>query len=129
VGWIATNRDGLLRTDYDGQNGSWMCYTQILPEVEQVIFYSVCPIPVPAFARPAMTEYLCRINADLSLGNFELEFSYNMVRFRTSVDVTDVGLTSLLFRNLVYHNLAVMDVYLPAMLGIIAGGQPTEFAA
>jgi hypothetical protein len=125
-GWEAADEsEGLFRTVYDGQNGSWMCYTRILQELDQVLFYSVCPVSVPASTLQRMTEYLCRVNADLSLGNFELDFSHNAVRFRTSVDVADVGLAPLLFRNLVYQNLAVMDLYLPEILGIVAGKQST----
>lgn len=123
-GWeVVSGVEGLLRTIYDGQNGSWMCYTRILPDLDQVIFYSVCPVSVPTVALSTMTEFLCRVNADLSLGNFEMDFSLNSVRFRTSLDVTDVGLAPLLFRNLVFHNLAVMDIYLPEVLGIVAGGK------
>jgi hypothetical protein len=129
-GWeTVADVEGLLRTVYDGQNGSWMCYTQLLPGLEQIIFYSLCPVSVPAPAIPIMTEYLCRVNAELSVGNFEMDFSHNAVRFRTSVDVTDIGLSPLLFRNLVYPNLVVMDIYLPEMLGIIAGGQSAIPAA
>jgi hypothetical protein len=123
-GWEAVSSvEGLLRTIYDGQNGSWMCYTRILPELDQVIFYSVCPVSVPVVAVSTMIEFLCRVNADLALGNFEMDFSQNSVRFRTGLDVSDVGLAPLLFRNLVFHNLAVMDIYLPEVLGIIAGGE------
>lgn len=128
-GWEAVaNAEGLLRTIYDGQNGNWMCYTRILADLDQVLFYSACPFIVPTSALYSMMEYLCRVNGDLSLGNFELDFVHNAVRFRTSVDVTDVGLAPLLFRNLVYQNLAVMDLYLPEILGIIAGGEPTLLA-
>ena len=124
-GWeIVDDAEGLLRTIYDGQNGSWLCYTRILPDLEQVIFYSTCPVTVPASALPAITDFLSRLNATLSMGNFEVEFVHNVVRFRTSIDVTDVGLAPLLFRNLVYQNLAVMDLYLPEILAIVAGSQP-----
>ena len=121
-GWEeVAGAEDLLRTIYDGQNGSWMCYTRILPGLGQVIFYSVFPVSVPTSAVSIMTEYLCRVNAELSLGNFEMDFSHNTIRFRTSVDVTDVGLAPLLFRNIVYQNLAVMDIYLLEMMGIVAG--------
>jgi hypothetical protein len=112
--------DGVLRTVYDGQNGSWMCYTQILNHLQQVVFYSICPVPVPIHAVPTMAEFLCRANADLSVGNFEMDFSHHGVSFRTSLDVTDVGLAPLLFRNMVYQNLSAMDDFMPELMGIIA---------
>ena len=123
-GWESiTSPHSVLRTVYDGQNGSWMCYTRLLPELDQVVFYSICPIPVPPVAVSVMLEFLARINADLSLGNFEMDFDALKVRFRTGIDVTDVGLSQLLFRNMVFQNLAVMDIYLPQILGIVAGVQ------
>lgn len=116
--------ENLLRTIYAGQNSTWMCYTRILPENQQVIFYSICPIAVPKSALSTMTEFLCRVNADLAVGNFEIDQDHCTVRFRTGVDVTDVGLTPLLFRNMVFQNLAVMDIYLPEILGVVAGRRP-----
>lgn len=127
LGWQWEEMDdveGLLRTAYQGQNSSWMCYTRILDGLNQVIFYSVCPVPVQKAALSNLCEYICRINAELSLGNFEIDFEQLSVRFRTSIDVTDVGLTPWLFRNLVYQNLAVMDLYLPEMMGIMVEALP-----
>lgn len=121
--------EALWRTFYDGQNGSWMCYTRILPELDQVVFYSICPVSVPTTAINVMVEFVCRVNAELSLGNFEIDFGHQIVRLRTSVDVTDVGMSPLLFRNMVFQNLAVMDIHLPQMLGIIAGQQSALPAA
>lgn len=120
--WEAiADADDVLRSVYDGQNGSWMCYTQILNHLQQVVFYSICPVSVPSFAMSTMVEYLCRANAEISLGNFEMDFGHNVVSFRTSLDVSDVGLAPLLFRNMVYQNLSAMDAFMPELLGIIAG--------
>lgn len=124
IGWQweeVAGVEGLLRTVYNGQNGTWMCYTRILEGMGQVIFYSACPIPIPESAMPSLCEYVCRVNAELSLGNFEIDFDHASMRFRTSIDVTDVGLTTWLFRNLVFQNLAVMDVHLPELLSMMAG--------
>jgi len=76
---------------------------------------------VPAIAIPTAIEFLSRVNGQLSLGNFEIDFDTKVVRFRTSVDVTGVGLAPYLFRNIVFQNLAAMDLYMPELLGIIAG--------
>jgi hypothetical protein len=36
-----TGAGGLLRTVYVGQNGTCLCYTRILPDLEQVVCYTV----------------------------------------------------------------------------------------
>jgi len=122
--WEATAESkNLYRCVYDGQNGTRMCYTKILPDVEHAVFYSLCPVNVPAAALPSMTESLNKINAELPVGNFELNFGFHVVRFCTSIDVTGVGFSPLLFRNLVLQNLTVMEYYLPVFLGIISGNR------
>jgi hypothetical protein len=121
---VTAEADGILRSAFDGENGRWMCYTQVSSEHEQGLFYSVCPVLVPAYVFSALKEFICRVNAELSLGNFELGCGHNVVRVRTSVDVSGVGLAPYLFRNLVFQNLAVMDFYFQEIMGIIAGRQP-----
>lgn len=119
--WEAmTTTEEVLRSVYDGRNGSWMCYTRILSERDQILFYSVCPIAIPPVVVPSLMEFLNRVNTELAFGNFEIEFDSNTVRFRTSIDVKNVGLTPSLFRNIVFQNLAIMDRYLPRILGIVA---------
>ena len=119
-----------LRLIYAGQKASWVCYTQVLPELQQVVFYAVCPVTVPSPLHQRLAGLLSRINVDLTMGNFELNFNHGVIRFRVGLDVTDVGLSPLLFRIVVYQNLAVKGLYLPDPLAAIANGATgSELAA
>jgi hypothetical protein len=50
------------------------------------------------------------------------------VRYRTSVDVEGGELTSVMIKNMVYLNIAVMDQYLPGLKKVVKDGFEPEKA-
>ncbi len=108
----------LVRTAFRSDNGSWRCYVNILPERQFVIFYSVLDILVPQERLQAATEFITRANYGLFIGNFELDLSDGEVRFKTSIAVTEEGMSTAMFQQLVYTNVMTMDKYLPGIMRI-----------
>ena len=109
----------LLRIDFQGENGQWVCLAQAREAQEQFVFYSICPNNVPVDKRIAMAEFLTRANCGLVLGNFELDFDDGEIRYKTSIDVEDTHLDSALIKHLVYANVLMMDKYLPGIGAVI----------
>ena len=48
-----------------------MCYTRILPELEQVIIDTVCPIALPPIVATKVLGFLNQTNSELFLGNLK----------------------------------------------------------
>jgi hypothetical protein len=109
----------LLRIDFQGENGQWICLAQAREAQEQFIFYSICPNTVPPNKRLVMAEFLTRANCGLVVGNFELDFEDGAIRYKTSIDVEDTQLNAALIRHLVYVNVLTMDKYLPSLAALI----------
>jgi hypothetical protein len=114
----------VIRTDYRGQHGQWICYARIEEDERRVVFYSVYPESIPQAKRAAVAEYLTRINYGLSVGNFEMDFDDGEVRFRTGLDLEGINLQAELFRPLLLNNIHTMDKYLPGILRITQQGLP-----
>jgi hypothetical protein len=119
----------VLRLGFEGEAGRWVCYAQAKDDVQQFLFYSVAPSPVPEELRGAVAEYLTRVNMHLSVGNFEMDFEDGEVRFRTSIDVEGDRLTAPLVRSLAVANVVTMDRYLPGLAAVVAGTGPAEALA
>ena len=116
-----------LRTGFKGENGEWTCYARAREEMEQFVFYSVCPTNVPPERRPAMAEFLTRANYGLIIGNFEMDLTDGEVRYKTGIDVEGDRLSAALVKNLVYANVLTMDQYLPGIMRLIyADVSPAE---
>jgi hypothetical protein len=119
----------ILRLPFQGKGGRWNCYAQIrvTRDVEQVLFYSVLPLNVPADKLPAIAEFITRANHGMALGNFELDFNDGEVRYKTSVDVTETEITSSLLRPIIYTNVLMMDKYMSGLMAVVyADMSPAE---
>ena len=121
MGWSFSQIEGrpILKFNFIGRNGQWICYAHAREEHEQLIFYSICPALVPEEKKTAMMEFISRANYGLTIGNFEMSFPEGEVRFKTSIDVEGEELTPGLIRNLIQANIAIMDRYLPGIMAVI----------
>ena len=111
---------------FKGTQGLWTCYAEIREEFFQFTFYSICPINVPAHKRAAVAELLTRLNSRLQLGNFEMDFDSGDLRYRTSLSLDGdaaVGdkLDTVLLKPLVYINVNMMDLFIPAIMAVAYG--------
>ncbi|MGE5602853.1 MAG: YbjN domain-containing protein [Nitrososphaerales archaeon] len=119
----------ILRLPFQGKGGRWNCYAQIrvTRDVEQILFYSVLPLNVPADKLSAIAEFITRANYGMALGNFELDYNDGEVRYKTSIDVTDTEITSNLLRPLIYTNVLMMDKYMSGLMAVVyADVSPAE---
>lgn len=120
----------IYRMGFSGANGQVACYAQIRVDLEQFIFYVMCPVKAPEDKRPAMAEFIARANYGLRIGNFELDFSDGEVRYKSSLDFENVALEPQLIRNAIYPAVQTMDRYLPGLMGVIYGNKtPAEAVA
>lgn len=108
-----------LRTSFSGENGKWTCYAHAREEVHQFVFYSLLPVNTPSDKLDAMAEFMTRANYGMIVGNFELNYEDGEVRYKTSLDIGDGDLSLLLVKQLVYPNVATMDLYLPGLMAVI----------
>jgi hypothetical protein len=112
----------MLRLDFEGKNGQWLCYARERAAENQFIFYSICPVKVPPERRLSMAELLTRLNFMLMIGNFDMDFGDGEVRYKTSIDVEGSYLTAASVHQLLSANVLIMDEYLPTLLAVIYGG-------
>jgi hypothetical protein len=117
-----------LRLAFQGENGKFDCYAQVIIKRSQFIFYSVSPIKVPKPKRRGVGEFISRANYSLIIGNFELDFTDGEIRYKTSIDVEGSTLTFPQIKNLVYTNVMMMDRYLPGIIAVINGDASPEAA-
>lgn len=125
--YVQVGDSPILKLEFVGDNGEWQCYAQVNEELYQFVFYSVCSIRVPPSKRPAIMEFLHRVNFGLIIGNFEIDADDGEIRYKTSIDVEEDRLTYALIKRLIYPNVLMMDKYYPGIMAILyAGISPKE---
>lgn len=127
--YVSLEEGATLEMAFIGDNGRWSCSAQARDEEQQFLFYSICPLTIPAEKRSAIAELLTKANSGLILGNFELDYSDGEVCYKTSIDVEGDRLTPTLIESLVYTNVTMMDQYLPGIIAVLNGTSPDDAIA
>ena len=91
------------------QSGKYHCIADVSEDFYRFIFFSICPTNVPSLRRKEMAELITRINYNLFLGNFELDFEDGEIRFKTSIIYETIELNHTIIDHIVTSNLVTMD--------------------
>ncbi|MEM7112150.1 MAG: YbjN domain-containing protein [Chloroflexota bacterium] len=96
----------------------------VFPEQEQFAFYLMMlrPIPVETIARVA--ALITRLNNELVVGNFELDYDERAVQFKVSLVFRGAELSQAFVRNAILAGLDGMRAY-AKVIGDVAAGQQT----
>ena len=109
----------VLRMNHWGENGRFSCQAEYNQAQEIFYFYSYFPVDVPEDKRMKMAEFLTLVNYGMRIGNFEMDFTDGVVRFRTSIDFEGQELSYALVSNHVYPNVWMMDRYMSGLFAIV----------
>lgn len=119
-GWVVDELDdGAVQFFVRGDSGEWYGQVWWIAETEQLLVYSLVPIPVPEAARRVVAVLANDVNASLSAANFELDRDDGALRCRVAVSVDPASLDVDLVRRAVHLNVATTDRHLPDFVGPI----------
>jgi len=87
---------------------------------------------IPNKARPerraAAAELLTRINWELSLGCFEMNYTDGEIRFRTSMILPGTDITDAIAEHLIRSNLSIVDERITQIMAVLYAGVTPEDA-
>lgn len=103
----------------NGENGSWVTRVVVYEQERDILIYSFLSVKVPANKRLAIAELLLRINNDLFLSSFQMDFETGEVVLKNAISMMDGFFTNDMFGKLFYANLYSFDEYLPTIMQAI----------
>lgn len=112
--------------DYSGKAGDLTLRAEVLVETEQLVISAEAPVLVPVERRAAAAEYLCRASFGLYVGSLELDMDSGVARARCGLDFEGEPLSSRLIRNALSIAVRLMETYLPGLLLVIEGAEPSR---
>ncbi|MCL4872186.1 MAG: YbjN domain-containing protein [Anaerolineae bacterium] len=129
-GWHPQPVEGhtAYHTYFRGRNGETHCFARVRSDLEQVMFYVMCPVKAPESAFASTIEFITRANYGLRIGNFEFDYSDGEIRYKSSLDFEKIELTPQMIKNMIYPAVSTMDRYLPGLMGVMYGGKSAEEA-
>lgn len=123
-GWSIHRLDDreVIKSVYEGKNGSFTCFAQEIAKHEQFVFYTVFPVRSSQATRTAVAEFITRANYGMIVGNFEMDYSDGEVRYKTSLDFEHVVITAPMLQHVIYLNVLTMDRYFPGLMRVLYAG-------
>lgn len=122
------NNQPVIRAGFRGERGTWVCYVRVDEANKRFLFHSNLGLNIPGQYRAAVAEYITRVNFELPLGNFEMDFDTGDVRFKTSIEAPEGELTVGMVRALAYTNVRAVDHYFPGLMAVVHSGLSPEAA-
>lgn len=114
-------RSDLIEVVFENAIAQWKSYAKANGGDRAFLFYSVVAVEVPEERRPAVAEFITRVNFGLVTGNFEMDWNDGEVRFKTGIELSGVTPTTELVVALVQPNLAAVQRYQPGLRMVISG--------
>jgi hypothetical protein len=93
----------------------------------QIVVYAYHPLIIVSSMRSTVIELFSRINSELTIGNFELDFDDGHIRFRTGLDYTGVVLPKEMVKTAVELAFGTLATYhTPLVRTLFDDCSPTE---
>ena len=110
-------------TDLKGEVAAYRIVAHVDAESELFQVYGYSPIRVPEGSRPAIAEAVARANYGLRVGKFEFNVDEGDLRFQASQALTGESVGEGVIDRLIGTTMAMLDMYLPAVLSVIYGNE------
>jgi len=111
----------VVRVEIEAERGTWELYVELREEAEQILVYAVYSVILPPERQAPLAELLHRINCDLVVGSFELDYDESAVRMRMSADMAVTPPSRLLLERLIIGNTVMMELYLGSIDAVSTG--------
>jgi hypothetical protein len=122
------NTTTIISLSLTGNNSSFRTYLEIKESQDRLIVYIDTPVKIAKNQRAAVAEFLMRVNYNLVIGNFEIDFRDGEVRFRAAVDVEGSALSKEMVKTLVFVSASTADRFFPGIMSVCFGGKLPEDA-
>ena len=109
----------VVNIQFVGKNATWTCSAYTYDDREQLAFYSNIPLLVSKDKRNIMSEFLTRANFGQILGNWEYDLDLGKIRFKTSIDVEGMEISTQSLNQVIYTNVLTADKSIPGIRSIL----------
>lgn len=124
IGWAPklTNNSGVLLVDFE-EDGTPIqdAIFSVSSKFERFICYFNFRDAPSKILQNQLVEFITRANFNLVFGNFEYDYESGRIRFKSSIDFSNVDLTEILMRNAIQSTMDVVEQYADLLLEVLRG--------
>ena len=122
------DHDGMFIAGVETDSGDFEVLVVAEEADKQLTCFCICPDEVPEDRRNDVAEYIIRVNNNLMMGVFDMDFDDGDVRVRSSINFADMQPTTDAVALLLHGAISSADVYYPGLQAVIDGEATPEDA-
>ena len=96
-------------------------HAAISDELEQFVFYLMFALVPPLDRRDECANLITRINHDILVGGFDLDFDTGRFCFKNGVSFHGSGLRAQQIRNVILGSMQAVELYADAIVAVVNG--------
>jgi hypothetical protein len=123
VKYMANSDTRSIYAEFRGEVGTYRIIAAVDAEADLFQVFGYAPVRVPDGARPSIAETLVRANYGLKVGKFEMDWNDGELRFQAAQILSDGNLDDDVIGRLMGTTIAMLDMYLPAVMSVIYGNE------
>jgi len=123
IRYLTSSDNRSICADFRGEVGTYRIVAAIDPDDSLFQVFGNSPVYVPEGCRRAIGEAVVRANYGLKVGKFEMDFGTGDLRFQASQLLPYDTLEDQTIERLIGTAMAMLNMYLPAILSVIYGNE------
>lgn len=117
-------KNNVIRFSMDSDIASQLRFIFRIVNELTVMFKTLLPFNIPEKYRQQVSEYITRVNYEMLMGNFEMDFSDGEFSYKISLAFEEEhGIADDVILRLTYIGFNMMDIYAKGVFAIIHGGK------
>lgn len=113
----------VISAGFSGKAGAYQILVKVDDQDNLVQVFGTVPLAVPEGSRNDICQTLTRANYGLRVGRFEFDLDDGQIHFHVTNVMDGHELSDKLVGRLIGTTLAMLDRYMPAILGVIYGNE------
>lgn len=123
VSYMTRDENQSICADFRGKAGMYRIVAQVDDDDDLFQVVGFAPVRIQEGSRPAIVETITRANFGLRVGKFEMNPDDGELRFHAAQILTHGCLDDAVIERMMGTTVAMLDMYLPAVLSVIYGNE------
>lgn len=123
------NKNEIIKLEIRGINTDFHSFLLVDEEQESLLCNTHIKHKIPLSKRLEVCDFMCRVNYELAIGNFEMDMDNGEIRYRTYLDLADAKPSRDQIVNIVWNGVLGFDTYYPGLMKLVYEDYSAEEAA
>ncbi len=123
------DKNEVIKLKIQGINANFHSCLLVDEKQESLLCNTYIKHKIPFSKRLEVCDFMCRVNYEFAIGNFEMDMENGEIRYRTYLDLANAEPSREQVVNIVWNGVLGFDTYYPGLMRLVYEDYSAEEAA